>query len=216
MSESVIVNKSFEGSEVQRLLAKFYKVRLADGTVKHSIIFPKSCKAFLIQPICEITTVWPPRGKYFMDQSTLERIDSFLRIHRNAFVFLSSGSMQNEEIYVMDAVQKQFRNESVVFLPTTGAAQCISIMMDILKPKSDKIKQRILDAKRLSEGKFNEVDICKIMENNLNVSSHDAMVIQDGCQTITNISSATQYQLMECSLSAQAAKEVVAYFQRDQ
>ena len=46
---------------------------VANGTLHNSVIFPKCSIAFLVQPLCEMTTTWPPRGKYFLDTESLER-----------------------------------------------------------------------------------------------------------------------------------------------
>ena len=93
----VIVNKSFANSEIHRLLSQMFKIRESDNTITHSLIFPKQSKAFLVQPICELTPTWPPRGKFEIDPLMLERLENFQRIHRNSFVFLTSVTLTADE-----------------------------------------------------------------------------------------------------------------------
>ncbi|XP_057293955.1 uncharacterized protein LOC130622514 [Hydractinia symbiolongicarpus] len=185
---------------------------MADGTIKHSIIFPKSSKAFLVQPLCELSNVWPPTGKYFLDQKSLERIDGFLRIHRNAYVLFTASEISSDEALILDATQKHFIKHHVTFLPITGgASQCVEIIMDIIHSEVD-ASNMLSDMKKLCDGELDESMICNIIEKNLEVSSHDAMVLHDGCKTIQNIANAELDQLMECSLSVKVSKNVIAFF----
>lgn len=214
-NEPVIVNKSFAGSEIYRLLTKFYKIREADSTIKHSLIFPKRSIAILIQPLCETCAVWPPRGKFFFDEEIIERIDKFQKLHRNPYVFLTSVSITSDEEIVYDAIQNQFFDEKVTFLSCSSAAQCVSVIMNIVTPKQNAYRSDINIAKHLCDGEFSENMVCSLAEKVLGISQYDALVLKDGCQTMSKIANANVKDLMDCSLSVPVAKKVHSYFNKD-
>lgn len=206
-SETVIMNASFSNSEVHRLLSKLFKIREVETTITHSLIFPKQSKAFLIQPIMEICKVWPPRGKFFVDELIMERINNFQKIHRNAYVFLTAVSITADEELVIDCVQMKFFKEKVVFLPCRGAAQCINLLVDIIRPKLD-MSQHVDHAKRLAAGHLEESALVDFLERKFQLEKHDAMVLQDGLGTLANIVNASVEELRDCSLSFEAANKI--------
>ncbi|XP_065666932.1 uncharacterized protein LOC101237604 isoform X3 [Hydra vulgaris] len=204
MTTPVIINKSLEKSVIDIMLRKLFKVRVAEGTVKNSVIFPKNSVAFLIQSIEELY----PSLKNSFDVSVIERVQKFMRLHRNAYIFLISDvGFQN----ILLEIQKMFLNEDVTFLPCTGVVQCFNMINEIILSK-EPINDKMADAKKLSEGIFSENIICDIIENNVRISQHDAMVAQDGCQTVANLSRASIEQLMEFSLSVETANKVRNFF----
>ena len=210
-SETVIVNKSFASSEIHRLLSQLFKIRESDSTITHSLIFPKQSKAFLIQPICEVAKVWPPRGKFFMDDQIIARIEHFQRIHCNAYVFLTSVAITPDEEMIIDRIQTQFFNAKMVLIPCSGAAQCVNIMVDIVKPKIDMV-QHVTYAKSLTEeGCLPDDLLVHFLEKKFQLSHHDAMVLQDGCKALCNVMNASVEELKDCSLSLDVASRIYKY-----
>jgi len=209
--DTVIISKSLETSEVHRLLSKYYRPRVANGTLHHSIIFPKSSVAFMIQPICELCLTWPPSGKYFIDMKMVDRLQQFNRIHRNAYVFLTSANINEDESIVIEAVEHQFCESKVTFLPVRGASAIVTVMLRMLQPKNE-LLTRIEAAKKSLNGEVDESQVCHILEKNLQLSSHDAMVLQDGCSTVATIATSSVDQIKDCSLSHHTAEKIFGFF----
>ncbi|XP_019630094.1 PREDICTED: uncharacterized protein LOC109474261 [Branchiostoma belcheri] len=70
----VIVNASLQNSDVTRLLQQQqHKTRVSDTTLRHTCIFPQSGVAFMIIPLNESLTEWPPGGDSVLDSSLVDR-----------------------------------------------------------------------------------------------------------------------------------------------
>ncbi|XP_066921224.1 uncharacterized protein [Clytia hemisphaerica] len=211
--EPVIINQSFERNEINRLLSKFYKARVAEKTDRNSIIFPKSSRAFLIKPLCEFSIAWPPRGQHFLDQDAINGLKKFVRIHRYPFIFLLTNQMSAHEVMVYNKIQEQFDvNENVIFYPVSNHPKCVAIINDIIKPSIDRDSIN-MELKALKQGKLNEETITQTLMRNIPITDHDAMVVQDGCKCLSNIAKASKEELVDCSLSIKSAQQIQTFFQ---
>ncbi|KAI8482990.1 hypothetical protein Bbelb_392900 [Branchiostoma belcheri] len=142
----VIVNTSLQNSDVTRLLQQQqHKTRVSDTTLRHTCIFPQSGVAFMIIPLNESLTEWPPSGDSVLDSSLVDRIEKFLAVHRNCYLLTTAALYGHHEMAALSTLQNKFMDRKLYLLPAHNASECVQSMTTIAKavshPSTDRARR---------------------------------------------------------------------------
>uniref|UniRef100_A0A8D0E8I5 Chromosome 1 open reading frame 146 n=1 Tax=Salvator merianae TaxID=96440 RepID=A0A8D0E8I5_SALMN len=115
----------------------------SDTLENGSIIFSLSGVAFLYVEA---------HGSVFTDRETFfDRIQKFIRIHRNGFLLLSAALHGPKEWDMMFIVQQRFLGSNLRIIPVHNTVEAVKLMLTIAKstskPYLDSIRNRMLLAK---------------------------------------------------------------------
>ncbi|XP_069792469.1 protein SPO16 homolog isoform X2 [Narcine bancroftii] len=106
------------------------RIRFSDSVVTGSIIFP-------ISDFCDRSA----------ETMLMERIEQFVRIHRNSFLLLAAGLFGQKEWDVLFKIQLRFLGSNLKIIPSHNAADVVRSMLTIAKvtckPHVDSVRDRI-------------------------------------------------------------------------
>ena len=230
----VIMNQSLADSEIHNLLLtqknkikgqdlrKYSHMKcihvilpaVSTGTLPHTCIFPQSSAAFMILPISETLTEWPPKQCCCMDPTLSQRLLRFSELHHKCFVLLCAPMLGSNEQRVVSALQQKHMNAELSFLVAHNSNECVECMLSIVKVTckavSSVIRQRM---ERVHEQLLSEEAVLSTIQM-CGVSRHSSTVLLDGCGSLGRVAKASSNveQLMECSLDSKTAQSVHRYF----
>ncbi|XP_078661508.1 protein SPO16 homolog [Branchiostoma floridae x Branchiostoma belcheri] len=212
----VIVNASLQNSDVTRLLQQQqHKTRVSDTTLRHTCIFPQSGVAFMIIPLNESLTEWPPSGDSVLDSSLVDRIEKFLAVHRNCYLLTTAALYGHHEMAALSTLQNKFMDRKLYLLPAHNASECVQSMTTIAKatykPSCEMIRHRLckLLANQISD------DIVLQIISRLGLSQHECLVLQQGLGTMGRVALASREELLDCSLDSETVDRVIKFFEKD-
>ncbi|XP_041063769.1 protein SPO16 homolog [Carcharodon carcharias] len=140
-SGAVIVSAALQHHEaILSLSNQHQRIRFSDSVVTGSIIFPLSGIAFIIVEIQD-----------FCDNSTetklIDRIEQFVRIHRNSFLLLAAALYGPIEWEILFKIQQRFLGSNLRIIPAHNAGDIVKSMLTIAKvtckPHVDSVRDRI-------------------------------------------------------------------------
>ncbi|CAH1241197.1 C1orf146 [Branchiostoma lanceolatum] len=212
----VIVNASLQNSDVTRLLQQQkHKTRVSDTTLRHTCIFPLSGVAFMIVPLNESLTDWPPSADSVLDGHLVDRIEKFLAVHRNCYLLTTAALHGHHEMTALSALQNKFMDRKLYLLPAHNASECVQSMETIAKatykPSCETIRQRLC---KLLTNQVSE-DIVLHIISRLGLSQHECLVLQQGRGTLGRIALASREELLDCSLDSDTVDRVIKFFEKD-
>ena len=189
-------------------------VAVSTGTLPHTCIFPQSSAAFMMLPISEALTEWPPKDHCTIAPTLAQRLSKFSELHHKCYVLLCAPMLGANEQKVLSALQQKYMCTDLNFLPAHNSKECVECMLSIVKvtckPVSSVIRQRmqhVQDQLLSEEAVLSTIQLCGI-------NRHASTVLLDGCGSLSRLAQASSNtaQLMECSLDSDTAQHVHRYF----
>ncbi|XP_041791813.1 protein SPO16 homolog [Chelmon rostratus] len=138
---TIIVSTSLQNHDTNRMLsAQLHRIRLSDAAESGAFIFPLSGTAFLL--------VDPQDLQESLEESGLiERIKTFVEVHRNSFLLLYSPFNGKKELEVLSMIQRRFFGSNLRILPVRNNAEIVKGMLTVAKatskPHVDRIRDRM-------------------------------------------------------------------------
>ncbi|XP_055497383.1 protein SPO16 homolog [Leucoraja erinacea] len=137
----VIVSADLQRHDtILSLSREHQRIRFSDSVVTGSIIFPLSGVAFIIigtQDFCDNST----------ETKLMERIELFVRIHRNSFLILTAGLYGQKEWDVLFKIQLRFLGNNLKIIPSHNTSDIVKSMLTLAKvtckPHADSVRDRI-------------------------------------------------------------------------
>ncbi|XP_065053001.1 uncharacterized protein LOC135682167 [Rhopilema esculentum] len=210
----VILNASLANGEIHRLLQtrRCFRIKVTQSTERDSVILPVKSIAYLVVSISELARKWPSKGDKTLNEDTIQRIEKFSSIHRNCHLLLLTKMTTEDEFNIFKELQHRFWKSPLVIYPVASAKQCIRML-----EKASTLNNDANDAyTSLLNGNLGEEMTQSILEENLGITSHQSLVLLDGCQNIANIACFSEEELIErCPLSRDCVKRIRQFFQQD-
>ncbi|XP_068564019.1 protein SPO16 homolog [Cebidichthys violaceus] len=138
---TVIVSSSLQNHDINRILsAQQHRIRFSDGVESGAFIFPLSGTAFLLVDPQDLL-------EHFEESGLIERIKTFVQVHRNSFLLLYAPFNGKRELEVLSVIQHRFFGSSLRILPVRNNAELVKGMLTIAKatskPHVDGIRDRM-------------------------------------------------------------------------
>ncbi|XP_070689039.1 protein SPO16 homolog [Pempheris klunzingeri] len=126
---TIIVSSSLQNHETNRMLsAQQHRIRYSDSVEPGSFIFPLSGTAFLLVDPQDLP-------ECFEESGLIERIKTFVRVHRNSFLLLYAPFNGKRELEVLSVIQRRFFGSNLRMLPVRNHAEIVKGMLTIAKPR---------------------------------------------------------------------------------
>lgn len=185
---------------------------VSTGTLPHTCIFPQSSAAFMMVPISEALTEWPPKDHCQVDPSLARRLSKFSELHHKCYVLLCAPMLGQNEQKVLSALQQKYMSMNLHFLPAHNSNECVECMLSIVKVACKTVSLVIRERmERVQEQLLSEGTILSVIQQT-GVSRHNGTVLMDGCGSLARIVQASTAQLMECSLDSNTAQNIQKFF----
>ncbi|XP_034559507.1 uncharacterized protein C1orf146 homolog isoform X2 [Notolabrus celidotus] len=128
---TIISSSSLQNHDTSRMLsAQQHKIRFSDSVQSGAFIFPLSDL--------------PER---FEESGLTERINTFVKVHRNGFLLLYTPFNGQRELGILTAIQHRFFGSNLRILPVRNNAEIVKGMLTIAKatskPHVDSIRNRM-------------------------------------------------------------------------
>ncbi|XP_034559497.1 uncharacterized protein C1orf146 homolog isoform X1 [Notolabrus celidotus] len=138
---TIISSSSLQNHDTSRMLsAQQHKIRFSDSVQSGAFIFPLSGTAFLLVDLQDL----PER---FEESGLTERINTFVKVHRNGFLLLYTPFNGQRELGILTAIQHRFFGSNLRILPVRNNAEIVKGMLTIAKatskPHVDSIRNRM-------------------------------------------------------------------------
>ncbi|XP_063056981.1 protein SPO16 homolog [Engraulis encrasicolus] len=136
---TVIVSTSLQSHESVRLL-QAHRVRFSEGVESGSFVFPLSGTAFMLVVSQDLPEPLEDSGLY-------EKIQRFVKVHRNCFLLLQAPVFGQREWAIMEAVQSRFFGSNLRAYPVHCNANMVKGMLALAKatskPNVDTVRDRM-------------------------------------------------------------------------
>ncbi|XP_072020138.1 protein SPO16 homolog isoform X1 [Amphiura filiformis] len=131
----VVVNSSLQDSDITRMLSQQkHKLRYSDSSIPNTFIFPLSAVAFMVLPLSDAALEWPPKsGNIKLDEDIYDRLEKFVKVHKNCFLLALASLHGQHERAVMSEIQKRFMCSPMRILPAHNASDCVQCMTTVAK-----------------------------------------------------------------------------------
>ncbi|KAM6938329.1 protein SPO16 homolog [Lycodopsis pacificus] len=138
---TIIVSSSLQNHETNRMLsAQQHRIRFSNSVESGAFIFPLSGTAFLLVDPQDLL-------EHFEESGLIERIKTFVQVHRNSFLLLYVPFNGKKELEVLSVIQHRFFGSSLRILPVRNNAELVKGMLTIAKatskPHVDRIRDRM-------------------------------------------------------------------------
>lgn len=181
---------------------------VSTGTLPHTCLFPQSSVAFMILPVSDTITSWPPNDQPQLHKELLKNLTEFSKLKHKCFVLLCSALYGTNEQKVLSLLQQHFFSFQLNFLPVHNSKECTECMISIAKvsckPLSDVIRERF---ERVHHQFLSEENIASIVCG-MGIEEAKYGLLLDGCQGLVGIAKASQHDLQDCNINASVAKSV--------
>lgn len=189
---------------------------VSTGTLPHTCIFPQSSVAFMMVPVTEVFTAWPPSEASETNSQLAQWLARFCELHQRCYVLLCAPMFGIDEQKVLSALQQQHLNTNINFLPAHSSSECVDCMINIArvtcKPLCSMIRERF---QAVQEQLISEDMVFNIVSH-IGIGQHETHVLLDGCSSVSAIAQATVDDLLDCSLDTFTAKQVQRLFHAKQ
>ncbi|XP_060886742.1 protein SPO16 homolog isoform X2 [Labrus mixtus] len=122
------------------LSAQQHRIRFSDSVESGAFIFPLSGTAFLLVDPQDL----PER---FEESGLIERINTFVQVHRNSFLLLFAPFNGTREMEIFTVIQHRFFGSNLRILPVRNNVEIVKGMLTIAKatskPHVDSIRNRM-------------------------------------------------------------------------
>ena len=181
---------------------------MSTGTLPHTCLFPQSSVAFMVVPVSETLSSWPPNDRPQLRENLLKNLTEFCKLKHKCFVLLCSAVYGTNEQKVLSLLQEQFFSEPLSFLPVHNSKECTECMISIAKvsckPLSDVIRERF---ERVQQQFFTEESITAIV-NGMGIEQAKCGLVLDGCQGLSGLAKASQRDLQDFNVEPLVANSV--------
>ncbi|KAM9357591.1 protein SPO16 homolog [Symphorus nematophorus] len=138
---TIIVSTSLQNHDTNRMLsAQQHRIRFSETVESGAFIFPLSGIAFLLVDPQD----FPER---FEESGLIERIKTFVHVHRNSFLLLYAPFNGKKESEILSEIQCRFFGSNLRILPVRNNAEIVKGMLTIAKatskPHVDSIRDRM-------------------------------------------------------------------------
>ncbi|XP_049444464.1 protein SPO16 homolog [Epinephelus fuscoguttatus] len=138
---TVIVSTSLQSHDTGRMLsAQQHRIRFSDSVESGAFIFPLSGTAFLLVDPQDLL-------ENFEEPGLIERIKTFVQVHRNSFLLLYAPFNGKKELEILSVIQHRFFGSNLRILPVRNNAEIVKGMLTIAKatskPHVDSIRDRM-------------------------------------------------------------------------
>ncbi|XP_036969810.1 uncharacterized protein C1orf146 homolog [Acanthopagrus latus] len=138
---TIIVSTSLQNHDTCRMLsAQQHRIRFSDSVGSGAFIFPLSGTAFLLVDPQDL----PQR---FEDSGLIERIKTFVQVHRNSFLLLFAPFNGKKELEILSVIQSRFFGSNLRILPVRNNTEIVKGLLTIAKatskPHVDSIRDRM-------------------------------------------------------------------------
>ncbi|KAM7012508.1 protein SPO16 homolog isoform 2-T2 [Tautogolabrus adspersus] len=122
------------------LSAQQHRIRFSDSVESGAFIFPLSGTAFLLVDPQDLP-------ECFEESGLIERINTFVQVHRNSFLLLFAPFNGTREMEIFTVIQHRFLGSNLRILPVRNNAEIVKGMLTIAKatskPHVDSIRNRM-------------------------------------------------------------------------
>ncbi|XP_029002630.1 protein SPO16 homolog isoform X2 [Betta splendens] len=141
---TIIISTSLQNHDTNRILhAQQHRIRFSGCVESGSFIFPLSGTAFLLVDPQDLP-------EPFEESGLIQRINTFVQVHRNSFVLLYALFNGKKELDILSAIQHRFISSSLRILPVRNNAELVKAMLTIAKATSKPHVDRIRDQMTLA------------------------------------------------------------------
>ena len=181
---------------------------VSTGTLPHTCLFPQSSVAFMVVPVNETLSSWPPKDHPELQKDLLKNFTEFSKLKHNCFVLLCSAVFGKDEQQVLSLLQQRYFSDRLNFLPVHNSKECIECMISIAKvsckPLSDIIRERF---ERVQQQFLSEETVTAILCA-MGIEESKCGLLLDGCQGLSGMAKATQRDLQDYNIDPVVANSV--------
>ncbi|XP_040896785.1 protein SPO16 homolog [Toxotes jaculatrix] len=142
---TIIISSSLQNHDTNRKLsAQQHRIRASDSVESGAFIFPLSGTAFLLVDPQDL----PER---FEESGLIDRIQKFVRVHRNSFLLLYAPFNGNRELEILSRIQCRFLGTNLRILPVRNNDEIVKGMLTIAKATSKPHADQICDRMSLAQ-----------------------------------------------------------------
>ncbi|XP_038572696.1 uncharacterized protein C1orf146-like isoform X2 [Micropterus salmoides] len=128
---TIIVSTSLQNHGTDRMLsARQHRIRFSDSVEPGAFIFPLS-----------------DLSVRFEESGLIEKIKTFVQVHRNSFILLHAPFNGKEDLEIMSVIQHRFFGSNLRILPVRNNDEIVKGMLTIAKatskPHVDSIRDRM-------------------------------------------------------------------------
>ncbi|XP_037624749.1 uncharacterized protein C1orf146 homolog isoform X2 [Sebastes umbrosus] len=124
---TIIVSTSLQNHDTNRMLsAQQHRIRSSDSVESGAFIFPLSGTAFLLVDPQDLL-------EPFEESGLIERIKTFVQVHRNSFLLLFAPFNGKKELEILSVIQHRFFGSNLRILPVRNNAEIVKGMLTIAK-----------------------------------------------------------------------------------
>ncbi|XP_054459320.1 protein SPO16 homolog isoform X1 [Anoplopoma fimbria] len=153
---TIIVSSSLQNHDTNRILsAQQHRIRFSDSVESGAFIFPLSGTAFLLVDPQDLL-------EHFEESGLIERIKTFVQVHRNSFLLLYAPFNGKKELEILSVIQHRFFGSNLRILPVRNNAELVKGMLTIAKATSKPHVDRIRD--RMSLARAHVVESSPVWE----------------------------------------------------
>ncbi|XP_060552727.1 protein SPO16 homolog [Ruditapes philippinarum] len=208
----VIIHHSMLKTEYETIFRqKQLKVRVSNGVIPGSVVFPLSSVAFLIVPVSRATTL-DPENNIQLSQELIERVDNFLKVHKNCYMLCQAPLHGQNEKQVFAMIQRMYLNTRLNMIPVHNAMEGVKTMFTIAKglckPVSDILNERLEQV--VKEQKKSDFMTAALKQ--LGLTNHECQVIEDSLGSLRNLATASREDLLNCSLDSNTVDKLLQFF----
>ncbi|XP_053409048.1 protein SPO16 homolog [Mercenaria mercenaria] len=212
----VIIHQSMSHTDYATILRqKQLKVRVSDGVIPGTVIFPLSGVAFLIIPLSQATIQDPENKCIQLSQELIDRVEKFLHIHRKCYMLCQAPLHGQSERNVFSMIQRKYLDTRLNMIPVHNATEAVKSMLTIAKalckPVSDILHERLQSV--IKEQLQNDVMTAALKQ--LGLSNHECQVIEDGLGSLSKLVAASREELLDCSLDSTTVDKILQFFNSD-
>ena len=185
---------------------------VSTGTLPHSCIFPQSCVAFLVVPVSDVFTDWPPTERSQPSAILLKRLSKFCETHQKCFAIVCAPMFGSWEQRALSVLQQRFLLQHLQVMPAHNSSECVECMITIAqvasKPTCVVMRDRLQGVRDLL---LSEEYTLSVVQQ-AGFSGSDSMLLLDGIGSVAGIARASAATLQECSLDGEVIKKVYSVF----
>ena len=188
---------------------------VSTGTLPHTCIFPLSSAAFMILPVTEALTAWPPQEHTSIRPQVDQRVTKFSQLHHKCYVILTASMFAKDEKKALSIVQQKYIvKHSLGFLLAHNSTECADCMSSIVKVTSKGTSAVIRERMKQVHKKLLSQGTTLRVIKGCGVSRHAATVLLDGCGSLAGLArdSTDTVKLTDCSLDSDTAHQVKEFF----
>ena len=185
---------------------------VSTGTLPHTCIFPQSSVAFMMLPVTEVFTAWPPSEASETNSHLSQWLIKFCELHQRCYVLLCAPMFGVDEQKVLSALQQQYLDQNIHFLPAHSSSECVDCMINIARVTCKPLCLMIHERFQAVQEQFTSEDSVFNIVNHIGIGQHETHVLLDGCNSVSVIAQATVDDLLDCSLDSSTAKQVQRFF----